>query len=285
MNILQYFDKTYIFSFMYKKNVNNILFKIIFIFLLFNLINIIYNSMNDFKNKNDFAKKFVIFIRKVKKSTGGLMAYYYINLGCVRDYILNGYIPIIDLISHPNIFNGFNTSITKNPWEKFFYQPFNYTLYDVKKNARNIKYVECYSGKNGPYFHIIYNNKIREYWHSITNKYIPIQIEIIKEDNYKFKILFNNSNNILGVLIRGTDYIARKPHNHAIQPKPEIVFQDIIKFDNNNKYEYIFLTTEDDLIREKFIHEFGIKIKYIKSKIKINYDYKKKQLSNKILYF
>ena len=42
--------------------------------------------------------------------------------------------------------------------------------------------------------------------------------------------------------------------------------------------KWFFLTTEDDLIREEFIHEFGKKLKYIKSKTKINYDYKRKEL-------
>ena len=48
--------------------------------------------------------------------------------------------------------------------------------------------------------------------------------------------------------------------------------------DQNNKYEWIFLTTEDELIREKFIKRYKEKLKYLKSKININYDYKKKEL-------
>ena len=221
-------------------------------------------------------KKYVIFIMK-NLCTAGLFAYYYLYLGCVHDYILNGYIPIIDLISHPNIFNGFNTSIAKNPWEVFFNQPFNYTLDNVKK-SKNIKYVQCYYGKKGPDFDIFINNNMREYWHNIANIYIPIKSEIIKEANYKYNLLFNKSINILGVLIRGTDYIAKKPHNHQIQPNPKIVIKDIKKMDKKNQYNWLFLTTEDDLIRDKFIHEFGKKLKYIKSKKKINYDYKKKEL-------
>ena len=90
--------------------------------------------------------------------------------------------------------------------------------------------------------------------------------------------MFKFSNNILGILIRGTDYIACRPKGHPIQPNPELVYQDIIKFDNIYKYDYFFLTTEDDLIRQIFINKLGKKLKYIKSKININYDYKKKNL-------
>ena len=48
--------------------------------------------------------------------------------------------------------------------------------------------------------------------------------------------------------------------------------------DKKYKYKWFFVTTEDDLIREKFIHKFGKKLKYIKSRTKINYNYKKKEL-------
>lgn len=206
------------------------------------------------------------------------MAYYYFNLGCVHEYIINGYIPIIDLISHPNIFNGFNTNITKNPWEEFFYQPYKYTLLDVKNNAKNIKYIECIKGYNGPNFQIFNNFILAKFWHNFSNKYIPIKDEIIKESNRYFKFLFKNKKNILGVLLRGTDYIAKKPHHHSIQPSPEMVFKDIEKMRQKYKYDWIFITTEDDIIRKRFINKYGKKLKYIKSKTNINYDYKKKQM-------
>ena len=77
------------------------------------------------------------------------------------------------------------------------------------KKSKKFKYVQCYHGKKGPDFDIFSNNKKREYWHNIANKYIPIKSEIFKEANYKFNLLFNNSINVLGVLIRGTDYIAK----------------------------------------------------------------------------
>ena len=72
--------------------------------------------------------------------------------------------------------------------------------------------------------------------------------------------------------MRGTDYIGRK--KHAIPPTPEMVFKDISKM--KNKYDWMFITTEDDIIREKFINKYGKKLKYIKYKTNINYDYNKK---------
>ena len=255
---------------MQKKNFN--LKVIIFLFFIIFLINSIY-----IKNKN-YKGKFVFLIRKTNFSTDGLLAYYYFNLGCVYDYIINGYIPIIDLISHPNIFNGFNTSVFENPWEEFFYQPFNYTLENVKKYGKNIKIFECYQGKMGPTFDIFKDINMKKFWHNIANKYLPIKREILIKADYYFNFLFKQKKNILGILIRGTDYIAKKPTFHAVQPTPEMVFEDINIMNSKYKYESFFLTTEDDLIREKFIKKYGKKLKYIKSKININCDYKKKEL-------
>ena len=115
-----------------------------------------------------------------------------------------------------------------------------------------------------------------DFWHNMAYKYIPIKKEIINESFIIMKKLFKNSNNILGVLIRGTDYIASKPKNHFIPPKIKIVFKDIKEMNKKNQYDLIFLTTEDEIIRMKFIKKFGNKLKYLKSNKTINYNYKKK---------
>ena len=48
--------------------------------------------------------------------------------------------------------------------------------------------------------------------------------------------------------------------------------------DKINNYNYIFITTEDDIIREKFINAFYKKIKFYKTQYNINYNYKSKLL-------
>ena len=110
----------------------------------------------------------------------------------------------------------------------------------------------------------------------MSNKYIPIKKEIIKEANIIRKKLFKGLNNILGVLMRGTDYLAMKPKNHCIPPKIEIMIQDIKDMDRKNNYDWIFITTEDNIIRKKLIKSFYNKVKYLKSKNSFNYNYKKK---------
>ena len=91
---------------------------------------------------------------------------------------------------------------------------------------------------------------------------MPIKDRFIIKANNKINYLFKYSNNVLGVLIRGTDYITYRPFGNPMEPKPEEVFEDIIEMDNKKNYDF-FLTTEDDLIREKFIKKFRKKLKYI----------------------
>jgi hypothetical protein len=115
------------------------------------------------------------------------------------------------------------------------------------------------------------------FWHIFANKYIPIKNEILKESNYVMNRIFNKSKNILGVLLRGTDYVAKKPYKHAIPPKTKDAIKDVKLLDNKNKYDWIFLATEDNFIREEFLRKVGIKAKCFLNKNKINYNYSKKQ--------
>lgn len=207
----------------------------------------------------------------------GLFSAYISFLGCIRQFMIQGFIPILELESYKNTINGFTVDPSKgNPWEYYFNQPFGYQYSNIKKQAKNIKYFVCHA-KIRPDGNFYLNKEVMNYWRSFARKYLPIKIEIIKESNYIIRRIFNNSRNVLGVLLRGTDYIAKKPYKHPIPPKTKDVIKDVKKLDNKNKYDWIFLATEDNFIREEFIRAIGIKVKYLLNKSKINYNYYKKK--------
>ena len=200
-------------------------------------------------------------------------------LVCIRKYIIRGFIPIFDLESYKNVINGFVIDPLKgNPWEYYFNQPFSYKYDDIKNKAKNIKYFEC-NPKISPSFNIFLNttNSI-QFWHIMAKTYMPIKKEIIKESNIIINKIFKGKKNILGVLLRGTDYLARKPGNHPIPPKTKDVIKDVKLLDDKYKYDWIFLSTEDNIIRKEFIRGIGIKVKCLLSKKRISYNYKKKNL-------
>ena len=191
--------------------------------------------------------------------------------------MIQGYIPIVDLKSFPNIFNGFNINSTKiNPWEIFFYQPFGYTFRNIIRKAKKIKYFECDDRDMRPKEDIFFNKKSMNLWHNIANKYIPIQNKIVKDSENIIKKLFKESTNVLGVLLRGTDYMVKKPSEHPVIPNTNNVIEDVKKMDNKNKYDFIFLATEDNIIRNKFIKSLKKKLKFLIYEKKIDYNYTEK---------
>ena len=67
--------------------------------------------------------------------------------------------------------------------------------------------------------------------------------------------------------------MATKPAKHYIQPEPEIVFNDVDKFEEENHYDYYFCVTEDKYIRDKFLNKYNNKVKYFKSSQEFYYNY------------
>jgi hypothetical protein len=186
---------------------------------------------------------------------------------------MQGFIPVIDIKSFPNIINGFNTS-NQNYWELFFDQPFGYTLEEVKKKAKYIKHVICHDCRPRPDDKSMPYDEVRKnFWHNFANKYLPIKKEIINLSNHIMYKLFKNSKNILGVLTRGTDYVAKRPRNHPIPPNIRVLIHDVKEMDDKYKYNYIFFSTEDDIIRDNFTKSFSNKVKQIRFNTKINYNY------------
>lgn len=282
------------FTFINEKQISQIINKILFIINSLILIYIIkyiyYNKINNkpYLNENNNYEKQIklnystnkFAIISVKCKACGLFAIYKHSLACLINFIFKGYIPLIDLLSLPNIFNSFNNNNTKlkiNPWEFYFNQPYGYKLKSVEEKAKNKKYFKCNTILNLPNYFIYLNKGLSDFWHNIALKYIPIKVEIVNEANIIIKKLFKGSKNVLGVLARGTDYISLKPSHHPKPPKINIMIKDIKEMNLKYKYDWIFLTTEDYSIKSIFIQTFKNKLKYLKKNDNINYNYKEKK--------
>ena len=216
-------------------------------------------------------KKFAI-LRRTNCEPCGLFSYYIVHLGCIINYLKHGYIPILEVASFSNIFTG-NNKPKDNPWEEFFNQPCGYTLNEVVK-MKDVKFFECECVCDMPDEKTIYSNTIMlNYHHKIQEKYMSIKNNIYKEVEKIWQNLFGNSTNVLGIFIRGTDYISIEPSGHSRQPSTKRLINDVIKMNKKNKYDFIFLGTEDNKIRNLFIKIFGKKLKYLIPKDKIVYNY------------
>ena len=254
------------------------IFNIIAIFYIFIIIKIKDDNHNDFNDsisKNyqqkikDFQYKNFSILRRLECPGCGFFSFFVVNLGCIKKFLSTGYIPIVDLQSFPNVYNKWNLS-NINPWEFFFHQPFNYSLEEVLKYAKNIQYFECTSKTERPNeIHIYYNKTSINYWHSFTKKYVPLKEELLNEAKGIMKEIFGRTKNILGVKMRGTDYISKKPRGHSIPPKIEQVITDVKIMDKKYQYDFIFFATEDEILKKKFIPQFKDKLKLLNPKNKI----------------
>lgn len=226
------------------------------------------------KNKTNHEYKNIKFaiIRRTNCPTCGLFSFYVVHLGCINEYLNKGYIPIIDLKSFRNVYNCYNES-KNNPWEFFFVQPYGFTLEEVLNSSEQISYFSC-SGENRPNeINIYYNKALIDFWHYFAKKYMPIKNTIMEESLNIMKKLFKNSHNVLGVKLRGTDYIYMRPGGHPIPPSLERVISDVKSLSKKYNYDWIFVSSEDEKIKEKFIEQFKNNIKYLNPKTKIHFNY------------
>ena len=215
-------------------------------------------------------KKFAI-LRRTSCEACGLFSYYIVHLGCIINYLKHGYIPILDVGSFSNILSG-NNNPEDNPWEEFFNQPCGYTLDDVVK-MKDVEIFECECVLDMPDEKTVYSKPIMlNYHHIIQEKYMSVNKNILKEAKKIWRELFRHSKNVLGIFVRGTDYSSLQPGGHSRQPSIDIIINDTITMDKQNKYDYIFLGTEDDEIRNAFIKKFGKKLKYLVPKDKLVYN-------------
>jgi len=232
------------------------------------------------KRKYDYENTQFKIIYKKNCSTCGFFTYYINFLGCIITSISSQRTPIIDVRSYPNIFNKYisdDNSLKNgsNYWENIFYHPHNYTLKEIEEKAQKLEYEECQNNNMAPNQKEIYYNKYTiEFYHNFSKQYLPIKKEILKEAYIMKLKLFRKKNNILGVLARGTDATTSKSGDVPIPPTAEVMIEDVKKLDDENNYDYIFLVTEDEVIRNKFIKKFGDKLKYLEPENKIEYNYK-----------
>lgn len=263
---------------------------IIIIFLSFGYISTFkFKTENNVNQKISLTEKIHIHkynyendqfaILTAKCSICGLFSFYIYYLGCVNKYILEGYVPVIDMKSYPNPYNNYTVNNETNPWEYLFEQPFGYSLDEVLKNAKNKQYFDCIQDKYRPSeTTIFYNNVLIDFWHDVSKKYLPIKNEIINESNNIMKQLFNNSRDILGVKIRGTDYVNTRPKGHPVVPSIDIVISDIKNMTSKHSYDWIFFASEDEKIKARIISEFREKVKYLNAKKTIHYGFQKNEL-------
>lgn len=169
-----------------------------------------------------------------------------------------GYIPVIDYKNYRTQYTGPNDLGKVNVWEKYFQQPFGYSLDDVYK-SKNVILAARYPAPDREHFMgNFYNDKSRiQYFRYFFSKYIRYDSFVKAYLEEQMSLLPNGGVKTLGVLCRGTDYLTMCPKNHPIPPTPQQVIQKAKDVMAEHGCETLFLATEDEDVYSDFHAVFG----------------------------
>mgnify|MGYP007121848652 CR=1 FL=1 len=192
----------------------------------------------------------------------GVFAYYRYVLGKVRYALEKEYIPVVDMQNYSNVYTGWPNTSGQNAWEFFFEQPFGISINDVR-GCKNIilSSIDTYE-KNMSFNDYGANKELMEQ----AERYIRFNESLRLRIDEKYKELFTGRGKVCGIKLRGTDYNISKLKKHAIPPDVEDVYDEIEKVINevwHEKFDYFFLSTEDQAILEFMQNKYGNRLLYL----------------------
>lgn len=191
----------------------------------------------------------------------GLISMYYLNAAAAYACEKLGYGMYIDYEHYTCQYNvDREIHGTRNAWEYYFSQPRGICISDVENSSRII-----YSGwrltkdRKRTEFGSEFNQRSpieRRKWLKNTFSIQPWILEIEKKK--ADELLTNHCT--LGLFLRGTDYVIRKPIGHERQPELIDVFRKVDEFLTKYPIDQIFLVTEDAGIFKKVKDRYREKI-------------------------
>ena len=221
-----------------------------------------------------FLKRKIYYIIRRLNTSVGLFSNYIVFAGQIKYALQNGWIPVIDMKNYPNNYLDPVLLGKVNSWEYYFCQPIGGITLEEAYNSDNV----ILSSDTVPDFPnasmSFYNNEnnILDNWRAIVKLgLLRLQPIIQEEISIIYNRLFSKNDKILGVYMRGTDYINLKPAYHPIPPSVELVFDTIEAVRNKWNYNKIFLSAEDYDTVVRFKEKFG-NICVTTNRQYINYD-------------
>lgn len=176
-----------------------------------------------------------------------------------------GYTPVVDMKTYKNSLVSTSNVGALNGWEIFFEQPCGFSLEDAY-SGKNILIDGCIDGGKVHHPDIeTHNHSPKELlkWRKLFMKYIRFNREMEKYIEDKFIELFPKGEKILGVKLRGTDYVKKRPCGHPVQPDLPTALAECKKVLKERSCGRIFLATEDRGIRGGFMSDPELKDKII----------------------
>ena len=209
------------------------------------------NNIYNFGN-NNHDKTFYIINRNIPG--GGLFSNVTFVLNELKISIKNNFIPIIDMKNFPVIYNDIDPiNETMNSWEYYFDQPTTYGLkdaYSSKKVLFSKNEFKIDSAKSKNYILELDSPEFLDIKHLLKPKK-----KYSDEASDFFKKSFSNSDKVLGVHFRGTNYKTCPRHAFCLTPK--IMIKNINYLMKKFGYNKIFLCTEEKFFLKQLKKYYG----------------------------
>ncbi len=168
-------------------------------------------------------------------------------------------IPVVDMKNHYNAYLEEGELGKVNTWEYYFRQPGGISLDEALTSSRTVsRNIRTFPSPRVDHS-LFYNiDGQLDYWRYICRKYIVPSLAVQNEID-KFKKKFTGKR-VLGVSLRGTDYVVLKLHDHPVQPESETVITKAVEAMRENNFDALYLSTEDKNIVARFQEVFGEKL-------------------------
>lgn len=206
------------------------------------------------------------YIIRRSDTSAGLFSQYINILGHINYAVGKGWIPVVDMQNYRNAYTNLRHPGHENSWEYFFRQPVMQISMKEIYRSRNVVLSRGGIMEDMPdiSMEFLMNRKRSRFWRELAKRYMPVKEEIRKAIEEEREKLFKGESDkdILGVLLRGTDYTSLRPSGHPVQPSIDEAISCIMQLMEKNKCHYIYLATEDEYILCEMIRVFGDKLKY-----------------------
>ena len=228
--------------------------------------NICYGCAATFGKKNPTRKFYVI---RCPQSTLGFFGLYNYVIYHIKKAEEMGMEPIADWKYYPNSSVISDRTFAKeNAWDYYFEPMLDVSLDEVYQS----KNVWMSSGEFNGSLGEAYDEEELLKSKKIVDKYMRPCKSVQEKFNSRYAEFGMDSEKILGILCRGTDFAASKPQHHAICPSAEQMI-DIIekKMKEWGNYEHIFVATEDKTILSVLKKNYGDRL-LVNQKTMIDYE-------------
>ncbi len=206
----------------------------------------------------DVSEESIVYVIHRDSSMVGLFSYVTSFFGKIKEGLDRGWIPIIDMQNYLSPYLEESELGKKNAWEYYFEQPLGKRLEDIGEKDIVIESEDVWV-ESGPYAAIAFlENRYgeRQKWSQFAHKYLRLSQDMKHHIDEEYKRLIGEKEKVLGVLCRGTDYMAMRPKDHPVQPTAEQMMDKAEKCMDEWGCSKIFLATEDkkilDMFRERF---------------------------------